>query len=200
MALSAIEPTTDDQAEPRTEWVDDYLIDLETGEIIATREPAFRVYSIGSAEWVLDRIGRREAAIGALRARREAIINNLEAMIKAEQRRLDGLHYRFDGELESFARAELERTGGRTKTLRTAFGSVSFRIVKASRKIVDMTAAVAWAKDWMPEIVRVKEDVLLSDLYADPDDPRVILIQEPWLERRPEEERCYVRTGLEEAS
>ena len=186
-----------DDQERNTEWVDDCLIDLETGEIIATREPAFRVDSIEAAEWVLDRIGRREAAVVALRVRREAILNNLEAMIKAEQRRLDGLHYRFDGELESFARAEIERTGARTKTLRTAFGSISFRISKASRKIIDMAAAVAWAKVWAPELVRTKEDVLISEIDGRPLPVTCMPLNVPWIEMRPAEERCHVKTGVE---
>ena len=204
--------TAIDQASTNLEWHDDYLIDTNTGEIVETwhgvqnptAEP-FRVDSLVAAEWVLDRMARREAALVALDKRRLAIIHNLDALANTEQRALDGLHRRFDAELEAFARAELERAGGRTKTLRTAFGSISFRIVKASRRIVDMAAAVAWAKRWTPQAVRVKEDVLLSEMeqwmgftLLNGQTAAESLAEATWLEKRPQEERCHVKTGVED--
>ena len=192
--VMAAEVMVTDRIDRNVEWIDDVLIDTDTGEILQTRHPTpFVVDSIETAEWVLDRMARREAALVALEARKQALFFNFEALINTELRALDGLHRRFDAELETFAREKLAADGGRTKTIRTAFGSIRFRIVRASRKIGDMAAAVAWAKHWMPEVVRTKEDVLISDLERGGDLP----IGAPWLETRLEEERCYIETGVE---
>ena len=53
-------------------------------------------------------------------------------------------------------------------------------------------AAVAWAKAVRPSVVRVKEDVLLSDL----EQAAGGVIEAPWIETRPEEERVYIRSGV----
>ena len=56
----AAEVMVTDRIDRNVEWIDDVLIDTDTGEILQTSHPTpFVVDSIETAEWVLDRMARR---------------------------------------------------------------------------------------------------------------------------------------------
>jgi len=172
---------------------DGVTIDDETGEVLGYDE--WRADSLEKVEWVLEKMLHRETTLAALKERKRALDANIDAMILAEQKALAGLHRRFGPDLEQFARAELFSRGARTKTLMTPFGSISFRIVQGTVKIVDMARAVAWAEDEAPDIVR--KEVTPTDLAdswkrttgTEPEESPLLLVT-------PGGERMYVRTGV----
>lgn len=141
---------------------DGFLIDAETGEVLGHAEAQghFTVDSTSAAEWVLERIQAADADIAACDARLKAISDNLAAMRKEHEKRKEWLLGRFAAELETFAAAELN--GKKTRTLKTPFGSLSFRTAPGSVKVLDMEAAVKWAKMYEPDAVKVTESVLVS--------------------------------------
>ncbi len=177
---------------------DGVYIDIETGEVHAVApqgsypDQAFRVDRLAAAEWVLERMLNRESAIDALERRMATVVTNLTAMIADERRRLDGLHRRFDGELEAYARDALGSTGWKTKTLKTPYGAISFRTTQGTHRIADQLGAVAWAKRVAPEIVKSVEYVNVTDVLPRLDDGE----SPAWLETSPGGERCTIKAGV----
>lgn len=179
-------------------WRNGVLYDAETGEILGTvHEHEFHVDSVEAAEWVLERIGEREAAILARQEHLKAIVANYDAMQRADERELAALHGRFDPELTAFALGVLEAQGWRTKTLRTLFGSISFRTIPARLRVIDAAAALDWALAHIPECVRhtVNDRDVIAALQrfdglgsVDPGEGIVELV--------PAGEQCFVKTNV----
>lgn len=150
-------------------WSGRFLVEVGTGEVLAVEQPeGFAVRDRASAEWVLERIFDAEADDAALEERKRILVRNIERMQEAQRRRAAWLRRRFEPELREWARAELE--GKRGRTIRTPFGTLSFR--KGRRRVVveDEDGAVAWARRHRPEAVRVEERLLVSRL-AEGDSP-----------------------------
>jgi hypothetical protein len=188
-------------------WVDGVWINPETGEILDIDDEGrhqrvpFVIDSMERLEWTLERFSNREAAIIALELRRKAFNDNMDGLIAIERRGLDGLHRRFDAEIESYVRGALAATRGAGKTLKTAFGAVSFRVVAASHRIANMPAAVEWARAHAPHLIHVKEHVAVSEIVAEVERPGYdgmvgsSLVTE-FVETSPGGERMYLRTGV----
>lgn len=139
-----------------TEVVDGYLIDSRTGEVLEfVGRPEWRIDSDDKAEWVLERRGEIEADLAAVRARREAILANLDALERKHAGRLRALDFRFEGELEAFARSKL--AGGKAKTWRCPYGTVAIRKVPGRWTWADVAdakdKAVEWADRHHPHLV-----------------------------------------------
>ena len=141
---------------------DGFIVDTETGEVLGHAEAheRFTVDDAHAAEWVLERVQSADAEIAACDARFKAISENIAAMRKEHEKRKGWLLARFALELEAFASLELE--GKKTRTFKTPYGSLSFRTVPGSVKVLDMEAAVKWAKMYEPDAVKVTESVLVS--------------------------------------
>ena len=104
--------------------------DQEQGAV----ETRFEVTDTQSAAWVLRKIAARQAEIDLVKAQ-------AQEMIKGLQSGLDSFRGRFEPQLEAWARQEIEKTGGRTKTVKTLGGSLSFRTVPAGLEITDTGSA-----------------------------------------------------------
>jgi hypothetical protein len=143
---------------------DGYIVDPETGEVLGHTEASerFAVTDIESAEWVLSKMQEAQADVLAQRCRLDAIQSQMQAMIEDKARRCSYLEARFGHELEAFAARELE--GGKSKTLKTPFGSLSFRTVPGSIRVVNVELAVVWAETFEPKAVKVSKSVLVSGL------------------------------------
>jgi len=197
-ATAAVETAVVTAVEPEERTVieeNGLLIVLETGEIIGTVHPhEFHVDSLEAAEWVLERVAGREGNILALKARKQAVVANFDAMIADEERKLAGLHWRFDGELFAWAGSVIE--GQKVRSLKTAFGVIGFRATKGTHKILDQIAAVAWAKRVEPSIVKVVESVNVTDVLPLLDDGE----SPEWIETTPGGDRGYVTTHVGKAA
>lgn len=170
----------------------DWLVDETTGEIVdIVTEPQhddtpFIIHDQASAEWVMSKLFDEEAEIAAIRKRREVLLSNLDAMEKVHQRRADWLRYRFGGELEDHAAIELDGKKGRS--IKTPFGTLSFRKKAAKLVVEDEAAALDWAKSNRSDAVKVTEKVLVSLL------PQTGAV--PGTRVEPEQDTFSVKTGV----
>lgn len=94
----------------------------------------FMVTDADSAAWVLRKIAAREAEIALVKAQAAEIVKGLQSG-------LESFKGRFEPQLEAWARVELEKTGGKTKTVKTLGGNLAFRTVPAGIEITDTGSA-----------------------------------------------------------
>lgn len=179
---------------------DGYLIDASTGEVVGESAPhddgRYRLLSDGTrcltddaAEATLERWQAEAAKLAGLKARRAAIITNLDAMEKVVQRRLDWLEASNLSDLDAWCR---HRTaGGKSRSVRTPYGTVGLRKLPARVEITDQEAAIAWAEANDPDRVVITKRLHSAGLATREDLPadafKVV----------PPSDRCYVRTGIE---
>lgn len=180
---------------------DGYLIDASTGEVVGESAPhddgRYRLLSDGTrcltdeaAEATLERWQAEAAKLAGLKARRAAIIANLDAMEKVVQRRLDWLEASNLSDLDAWCR---HRTaGGKSRSVRTPYGTVGLRKLPARVEITDQEAAIAWAEANDPERVVVSKRLLSAGLAKREDLPTEAFNVVP------PSERCYVKTGVED--
>lgn len=122
---------------------DNFVIDTDTGEILGEVVVDGAIASQEALEIVLERIARVETELVGLQARHSAILENCK---RIEKRKADYLAYlksRYSSPIEEYVKARLE--GGKSRTLTTPYGSVSFRVVKGGLKVVDKTLALETA-------------------------------------------------------
>lgn len=120
---------------------------------IINREPepeaseAFHICDERSANWLLRKLGNIEAEQRRVQAQAEAICKSLDNDAAS-------LRYLYGSQLEAWVRAELQRRGGRSKSLKLLQGTCSFRTVPRSLKITDEQAAKEYAQATaMPQAV-----------------------------------------------
>lgn len=145
--------------------IDGLIIDIESGEVVGQERPEFRVTDEASAEWVLEKIMNAEADAARDRLKLKAVVERLEASIKASEKRAEWFRSRYGSELEEFARERLQDS--KTKTLKLTWGSISFRTVKGGLRVADPEAALTWAKQYAPEAVKVTEAFQITKLGDD---------------------------------
>lgn len=189
-------------AEIETEIVGGYEINSQTGEILRyVGEPGFHIHDLATCEWVLERFTDREAQIAGYQAKLKAVTDNLNAMIRREQAKLDRLHERFDAELDAYARQQLE--GRKERTLHTTYGSLSLR--KSPERWTwakgkeSMAKAVEYVKAKLgPDRVRVvtEETVTLETVLEAAPDPSADSDTYAFLEFVPAAEKLTIKTGV----
>jgi hypothetical protein len=188
-------PQIDNQ---ETAVIDGLLVDLATGEVLGVANEAFSVKDAASAEWVLERIAAAEADALRDKALLDSVKERLESKIRASESRAEWLRGRFGEELSEFARAELQ--GGKSKTLKMTWGSLSFRSKPSALKIVDQEKAVKWAEAYVPESVKVEKKVLVSQLRGDWVEALSIAppheLDERGFTLEPETETFTIKTGV----
>lgn len=175
---------------------DDFWINRMTGEIVALVEqpPRFEVDSESAAKWVLQKLMSEEASLMAVRLQQAAINKNLDTEARSHEQRIAYFHRRFDASLREFAERALE--GKKTRTWRCAWGTVSFRKTSGTNKIIDLKAAVDWARRHVPTAIKTTESVSVTDLlphleeFAPEDRPA-------WLQSTPGGDSMTISTGLE---
>lgn len=140
------------------------IIDEETGEILEVKNN-FAVVDEASANWVLEKMLDEQLEIEKLQSKLITIKEQIEKQISQHQRRLDGLRFRFDAELSSFTRSQIE--GGKRKSLALDYGTLSFRNVKGKLKVKDNESALLWAKTYAPNAIETKESFKISLLSRD---------------------------------
>lgn len=185
------EPYAWEEPQRETIVVNGYLIDAETGEVLDIVEaprPQFHVEDLASAEWVLEKMHEAEGRVAGLTARLAAITDQIGAMIREENRRSEWLQHRFGAELEAFAGRELQ--GQKSRSLKTPFGTLSFRSTPGSIRPLDKQGALAWAKEHAPDAVVTREDLVVTPLKDRTDLPPILF------EVTPAGDRFYIKTGV----
>ena len=105
---------------------------------------AFCPTDAGGVDWVLRKIA---AARGEAKLLRE----NMEAMARACERRAEHLEWKYGANLQTWLEAEL--AGGKGKSKRLPHGVIGYRTKPAGVCLTDPAAALAWAKENLPDAV-----------------------------------------------
>jgi len=167
---------------------DGWIVDADTGEIIRHSCDAFAVTDRDSAEWVLEKMQEVDASIVADEIRLRVIAERIQSRIKHQEQRRNWLRNRFAGELEEYAQSAL--TGQKARTLILDNGKISFRKTPGSTTVIDMAAAIVWAKSNAPDALKVTETVLVTPLKGRDDLPEAIFTVTP------PSEKCTIETGI----
>jgi len=110
----------------------------------ATTPEAFCPADAPGVDWVLRKVA-------AARAEAALIRENAERMARACERDADTLEWRYGAAIQTWARAELGE--GKKKSIRLFHGVVGFRTRPACVSVTDPAAALAHAKEFLPEAV-----------------------------------------------
>lgn len=147
--------------------VDGFICDAETGEVIRDAEQPkedWRPTTRKEIERIFERMASADAEMLACAARLRMVQENIGKQQKKAAQKREWLEGYYGEAITNYAREALVAAGGKSKTLTLDHGKVSFRATKGTNTITDMEKAVEWAKRNLPEVVRVKEDVLVSAL------------------------------------
>ena len=109
---------------------------------------AFCPTDAGGVDWVLGKVA-------AARAEAKLIRENMEAMARACERRAEHLEWKYGGALQTYLEAELAGGKGKTnsKSKRLPHGVLGYRTKPAGVCLTDPAAALAWAKENLPDAV-----------------------------------------------
>lgn len=118
-------------------------------------KPEFHVTDESSADWVLRKIAEA-------RAGRKRVEAQLAAKVEAYRREEEYFTMRYQNELRIFAFVELD--GKKTKTLKLAEGSLSFRVTPPKLVVRDESLALAWATINAPNAI--KATMGFTDYFA----------------------------------
>lgn len=121
---------------------------METTETTTITEAAevFVIDSRQKAEWALRKIAAKEAEIDLVRAQAQELLRSLES-------ELESFQGRFRGQLEAWARGALAETGGKSRTVKTLCGSLSFRTVPPRLVVASESDAMQTARLVCPEAI-----------------------------------------------
>jgi phage host-nuclease inhibitor protein Gam len=112
----------------------------------------FHITTPEAADWLLRKLANIEAEKARVSAQAQKIVAQLSADAEA-LRRL------YEGELVDFTRRTLAEAGRGRRTLHLLQGSVALRLVPASVRVSDPFAALSYAKQNTPDLVRRQETV-----------------------------------------
>ena len=140
---------------------------------------AFCPTDAAGVDWVLGKIA---AARGEAKLLRE----NMEAMARACERRAEHLEWKYGANLQTWLEAEL--AGGKGKSKRLPHGVIGYRTKPAGVCLTDPAAALAWAKENLPDAVT--EAIDRKALAARLLDTGEVL---PFAALQPAEETFYIK-------
>lgn len=177
---------------------DGYIFRVDTGEIVGHVDATerFRIDSVEAADWALNKRAEIDGLLLALRARRRALLDNMDQLEASLVRRISWWDYRFGSELIGFARTLLK---GKSRTVQFAWGKVSFRATKGRSEILSQTEAVEYVRLYAPDKVKIKESVDVAGVLAamekardagDEDKPN-------WFVQTGADENVTITTGIE---
>jgi hypothetical protein len=120
---------------------------METETTTETPEgQPFTITDRKSAEWALRKIASKQAEIDLVRAQAADMLRSLQSD-------LDSFNGRYAAQLEAWAREALEATGGKSRTVKTLCGNLSFRTVPARLVVGGMEDALQTARLVAPDAV-----------------------------------------------
>lgn len=144
--------TVDDQGVRRaTHDLNIGLVDDAEEHIRATIPDAFSIHDESSASWLVRKVV--ELRHYAHRVREWA-----DRELRNASRDEEWLLRRFGPELEAWLRAELDRRGGRRRSVALAAGTVGLRLQPPRVNVVDETLVGTWCLRNLPEAIRVTVD------------------------------------------
>jgi len=180
----------DEQSIQQVEVSGDWLVDVETGEIVGMSPESNRyiskVENIYDLEKYMANLMDMETDLAARKLALGAIIENANKLIGVLQDRVDWYKLKHHDEIRMVAEGNLARG---TKTYRCVYGTVAFRKKNPRIAIKDDQQAIAWAEANVPEAVIVSKKVLISKL-----DIENIPVESDAFEIIPAEESMAIKT------
>lgn len=155
------------------ERIGDDLFDTETGEYAGPANNSLPDRALQTEEELLaymNRLSSAEADVLAETKRLEAVVANVEKLLALKKRRVEWLKARYELSANDVAEGLLPRKPDgtfRSKTYTCPWGQVAFREVKPKVVVANPDLAVAWAKTFAPDAVKVAESVLVSKIPQD---------------------------------
>lgn len=152
--------------EPEIAEIGGRLMNLTSGEFLDPSEERFCIDSMDRLDWALETLGDLEREKAKREAKKRDLVGAADKKIAETDREIAAFKRRFEPEIRAFSANELIRTNSRIKTLRTFYGEVSFKSVAARLSVIDLAAALTWAREHAPSIIRVQESVTKPDVVA----------------------------------
>ena len=142
-----------------------WVIDPNTGEVIGVY--GWLENGVVESEqdlWILQKkMLDVDSLIIGERAQLKRIQEMCEKRIKALESRRSWMELKYGVTATDVARELLPRN---KKTYTSPYGEITFRSSKAKIKFTNQEAAVAWAKRYQPDAIKIAESVLVSKLSA----------------------------------
>lgn len=153
----------DEQSLQQVEQCGDWLVDIETGEIIGMVEDSSkyikRVETIHDLERYMSNLMEMESDLAARKLALNAIVENANKLISQLSARVEWYKLKHYDEIRMVAEGNLPRG---SKTYRCVYGTVSFRKKNPRIVVKDDEKAIAWAEANVPEAVVTTKKVLVS--------------------------------------
>jgi hypothetical protein len=127
--------------------------------VVVQVEDTFRIRDEASANWVVRKIVE-------CRAYRERVARWAQAEALRAERQERFLMHRFAGELEAWAREQVGRQRGRSRSISLPAGVLGFRREPSKLLVVDERALVGWCHAHLPAAIKVTESLLKSEIQA----------------------------------
>lgn len=158
----------DEQSIQQVEQCGDWIVDVETGEIIGMVEDSSkyikRVETIHDLERYMSNLMEMETDLAARKLALNAIVENANKLIGQLSARIDWYKMKHHDEIRCVAEGNLPRG---SKTYRCVYGTVSFRKKNARVVIKDDAKAIEWAEANAPEAVVTTKKVLVSKMATE---------------------------------
>lgn len=142
--------------------LDNNVVDVSTGEVLCECIEATGITKLEAFDAALERIAKAEARLVGLRARHSQIKTNIAMIEKKAEGIVEYLHDLYGPALAEYARKHCPPG---SKTFRSAYGTVSTRIVKGGLKCIDKVIALKTVKKLkFKNAIKKSEDFLISKL------------------------------------
>jgi phage host-nuclease inhibitor protein Gam len=139
------------------------MIELSDVLYPKTKEP-FSVTDYGSANWTASKAMEATTEIVRLQAQATEWHAKIDSWLEDATRQYEGTVEKMKLFLAPFIEGELKESTKRSLVLPSA--RVGFRKAPAHMEVDDEAAAIAWAKEHVPDAVKVKESILKKPLIA----------------------------------
>jgi phage host-nuclease inhibitor protein Gam len=153
----------------------------------APQEEAFCIDSDERAEWLLRKMGNLHAEKARVAAQAAEIVRQIDAD-------LADLSFLYGAQLESYCRRKLAASGNRRRSVAFLQGTCAFRSVPAGLRVKDIAAALQFAQEALPSVVRTVQS-LDSGAYREAAIERLKATGEvlPGVETTPERDNFTVK-------
>lgn len=183
----------------------DCLIDLITGENLGVVTEEFHVTNEDSARKVMRRLLKCDLDVANYEAEKAALVANCDKAIKRAQNRRTGLLWRYQTELEEYAKNHAPKG---SKTWLCPEGEIAFKVVRGGLRVKDAEAALELAKKLFPGAIKTTREFQISKLDASQKtmlgsavrlelkEPTVDALVPKAFEWKPDKEEAYISTGV----
>ncbi len=165
----------------------------QTIQLEKTPLARFEIRDAGSANWYLRKMRNLQTEKATIQAQ-------TAAMLKAVDAQMERLRYLYEAQLQTWVQQELARRGGRSKTLALHQGTVAFRTVPETLRVLSAREAVEYARAQGWDVIKTVETLDAERYKREATAARVETGELlPGLEVVPERESFTIQFGAAQA-